>query len=173
VTASTRQASEPTGALRTGILALAGLGAVGGLIELATLRHWGSALRMIPWVVLIVLLATVVIVAWRPTRVTLATARGLGVVALLATGFGIYEHIRENYSTAPLDQKYGDVWESMSFASRIWHAMNGSVGPSPLLAPALLAQVGLCLILATIGHPVLTARLADRADRADRLLSSP
>ena len=36
-----------------------------------------------------------------------------------------------------------------------WAAASGQVGPAPLLAPAVLAQIGLCVLLACWAHPAV------------------
>ncbi len=140
--------------LRRGVLALALIGATSGLVELGTLRHWNGT-QLIPWIVFIVMIAMTGWIALRPSRPIIRIARPVSVLAVVSSAFGIYQHISENYSTAPLDRSFGPKWESMSMAARVWHAASGSVGPSPLLAPGLLAQVGICVLLATMNHPVL------------------
>lgn len=143
-------------ALRRGVLGLAALGVIGAVIELATLRHWDSAVQLIPWVALAVLGVLVVALAVRPSALVIRGARSGGAVALVASLFGMWEHVSSNMEAGVLDRVWGASWDNLSWFSRVWHSMNGDVGPSPLLAPGVIAQIGLCLVLATIG-----ARAAD------------
>lgn len=146
---------DPHRRLRRYAVALSAVGAVGGLVELATLRHWDNSVQLVPWIALVVLLAADVLVWVKPTGAVLRLSRGLGVLSVVAATFGMVMHVKENYDTAPLDAVFGPQWETFSTISRVWHALNGDVGPSPLLAPGLLAQVGLCLALSTVQHPAL------------------
>ena len=141
--------------LRLGLLALGAAGILGTAIELATIEHWGSLLQMIPWVVLGVMTAAILAVALRPTRAVVRTAQMLGLAALGSGVFGIVQHIEENLTAGPLDATFGARWDSMSTMSQWWTAASGQVGPAPILAPAVLGQIGLCVLLACWAHPVV------------------
>jgi hypothetical protein len=105
----------------------------GTAIELAVDRHWGGIVRLIPWVALAALVVGLVVVdRWH------RVACGVAFAVALSGLFGIWEHVHENYETAPLDFRYSTRWASMSEVSRWWAAINGSVGPAPLLAPGIL-----------------------------------
>ena len=56
------------------------------------------------------------------------------------------------FRSGPLDFRYTDRWPAMSEWSRWWAAASGAVGPSPALAPAILALAGACLAFATLGR---------------------
>ncbi len=43
----------------------------------------------------------------------------------------------------------------MGVGSRLWAAVNGSVGPSPTFAPMALAQAELLVLIASLRHPAL------------------
>jgi hypothetical protein len=154
-------------AMRTGLLVIAALGVGGTAVELATIRHWGSAAQLIPWVCLLVLGAAIASVAFRPSAGRVRAARWVAVVALLAGLFGVFEHVKENLHAGPLDAHYAATWSSMTTVAKWWAAAYGGVGPSPTLAPAILAQISLCLLLATLGHPAL------RAGRDDAGVEAP
>ncbi|MCZ7527608.1 MAG: hypothetical protein M5U14_15245 [Acidimicrobiia bacterium] len=141
--------------LRRALVLLAALGLVGTAVELALLRHWGSATRVIPWVALAALAAGVVLLAVRPQRGTVLAVRALAVAGVLSALVGVYEHVAANHGAGPLDLRYADAWATMSALSRWWAALTNSVGPSPVVAPAVLAQVALCLLFATVHHPAL------------------
>lgn len=146
--------------LRRGLLGLAGAGVIGTALELASIHHWETAAQLIPWVALGCITAALVGMLTKPNRSTVLTARWTGLL-LAATGlYGVVDHIATNVSAGPLDAQYGARWDSMSTIGHWWAATNGGVGPAPTLAPAVLAQIGLCLALATLGHPSLRRRTA-------------
>jgi hypothetical protein len=146
---------DVTGRLRLGLLALAALGIVGTAAELAALRHWDGPVQLVPWLAL-ALLGTGVVLVWRrPSPGTIRAARAAGALAAAGAMYGLYEHVAENYHAGALDAVYGPKWASMRLVSRLWAAATGGVGPAPILAPAVLVQIGLCLFLASIGHPAL------------------
>lgn len=132
--------------LRTGLLVLAGLAVGGTAIELAMLRHWNGVVQMIPWFALAVVTAAIMCAARR--RVGLA--RFLALAVFVAAAVGIYEHTLANYRAGPLDFRYATKWATMSSKSRWWAAFTESVGPSPTLAPLVLAWSSLCVWFATL-----------------------
>ncbi|MGH9023210.1 MAG: hypothetical protein ACRDV9_08940 [Acidimicrobiia bacterium] len=152
-----REASA-AGWLRAGLLALAAIGLAGTAAELAFLRHWDGLVQLIPWAAVAVLGAAMACLAVRPSAARVLAARALGAVAAAAGLYGVYEHIAENYHAGPLDAVYGPKWESLPTLSRLWAAGTGGVGPAPTLAPAVLAQIALCLFVATLAHPALRCR---------------
>lgn len=137
---------------RHALLALAGAAALGTAVELAMLRHWNGLEQLVPWATLALVAAGIVVVATRRGRIAVLSGRTIGVTTGLASLFGVYEHIASNYQAGPLDFRYTDRWPDMSEWSRWWAAASGAVGPSPALAPAVLALAGTCLALATLGH---------------------
>lgn len=141
--------------LRRGLLGLAIAGSLGIFLELAVARHWNGWTQRLPWVVSAIILAATLAVALAPGRATIRAARVLAGLACAAGLFGVWQHVEANYDAAPLDQVYGPKWDAMSEASRWWNALIESVGPSPSFAPGILALVAACLLLATVGHPVL------------------
>lgn len=156
----TRHGEEPPigRVLRAGLLALAGVGVAGTAVELATIRHWDSAEQLIPWAVLAVLALAIGLVAVRPTGVRVRAGRLLGLATGLGGAYGVWEHIEANLHAGPLDATYGPRWDAMSPIAQWWAAATGGVGPSPTLAPAILTQIGLTLLLATVAHPALARR---------------
>ncbi len=148
---------DPGGSLRRGFLLMAGLGILGSAIELATIHHWDSTEQLIPWFMLGVALAMLIAAIARPTTTVVRGVRILSVAGLAATVFGIWEHIDSNIEAGPLDRVWGAKWDGLSSLSQFWHAANGDVGPSPLLAPASLGVIFLSLMFATIGLAPATA----------------
>ena len=143
------------GVLRRCFIALGALGVVATAVELAMLRHWETAVQLIPWVALAVISAALVVLAARPTRGTVRLVRGLAVLVLLTAGLGVVEHVIANYNAGPLDFRYSARWATMSARSRWWAAFTESVGPSPTLSPLVLAWSALCMVFATVDHPAL------------------
>ena len=151
--------------LRRCFLALAVTATAATAVELALIRHWTSATQLIPWYALGGLALGAVLLVVRPRPATLRAVRALAVVVVLTAALGVYEHVLANYHAAPLDFRYESKWAAMSAGSRWWAAMSESVGPSPTLAPAVLAQAAVCLLLATLGHPALASGTADSVQR--------
>lgn len=92
---------------------------------------------------------------------------------MLASCLGIYEHVKGNYEAGPLDRVYGEKWDSTSTVSRVWHAVNGSVGPAPLLASGALGLIGLLVFLSTMDHPVLDSPVLGSPVIDSPVLDSP
>ena len=132
--------------LRSGFLVLAGLAVAGTAVELAMLRHWDGLLQLIPWFTLGVVTVAIVLAA----RGRTGLARLLALAVFAAAAFGIWEHTLANYHAGPLDFRYATRWATMSAKSRWWAAFTETVGPSPTLAPLVLAWSSLCVWFATL-----------------------
>jgi hypothetical protein len=146
--------------LRRGVLGLVALGIVGTTVELLFLGHWGSPARTIVWPALAALAIGLFLLARRPSRTSIRAARAIAgsvaVVALVGVGF----HVNENLAAGPLDRHFATTWDSLPAIRQWWLAVTGGVGPAPTLAPGVLLQLGLALLLATVRHPVLAAATA-------------
>jgi hypothetical protein len=134
---------------RQAFVFLAVLATVGTTIELATERHWGQGVQLIPWGS-VALLVLGLVVLWRGRSVRLV--RGTAVVVALSGVVGVYEHVLENFHAGPLDYRYTDRWTTMTTLSKWWTAISKTAGPAPTLAPAVLVLAALCLAFATIGR---------------------
>jgi hypothetical protein len=160
--------------LRRSMLALAAAGIVATTVELATLRHWTTTTQLIPWMVLGVLAIGVLIVALGGSRQMIRVVRFIALVAALSGVYGLYIHVKANYDAAILDYHFTDRWPHMSLLSKLWAASTGQVGPSPVMAPAVLSQCAVCLALATFRHPRLVstrARISAMTDDSPALLN--
>jgi hypothetical protein len=151
-------APAAAGALRRGLIALAVLGVAGTAVELAMERHWKSTVQLIPWFTLAVIAVGVVLLVVRPAAGRVRLVRVLMVVVFASATFGVFEHVSANYDAGPLDARYSKRWATMSTFDRWRAAATHAVGPSPPLAPAVVAQAALCLGLATLHHPALSGR---------------
>lgn len=141
--------------LRRGVLALA-FGAIAvTAAELASQRHWGRPVRLIPWGCLALLLVAVLAVAVAARRSTLLAARAAAALVVAGSAIGVWEHLEENLGAGPLDRRYAATWDAMSPIQHVWKAASGAVGPAPLLAPGILAGAAVLVLLATARHPAL------------------
>jgi hypothetical protein len=140
------------------------LGLLATAVELAMERHWKSNIQLVPWLsVAAGTVGVVLLLAW-PSHTGVRVAQVVAGVLFVTALIGVGVHIHENYNAGPLDYRYAERWEAMTFVSRLWTAATKSVGPAPVLAPLVLAQVGVSLALATIGLP--KARANPRSEAA-------
>ncbi|MGN9843883.1 hypothetical protein ACTMTI_37730 [Nonomuraea sp. H19] len=138
------QASPIT--LRTGLLGLVAIGIGGAAFELAAERHWGGPAQLVPWAALAFLGIALAILALGDSPRAVAAVRWLALVVLLTAAFGVYMHVSVNYSAGAFDPN----WDTLSMLSQWWSALTKSVGQAPPLAPGMLAQSALLLLLATL-----------------------
>ena len=71
-----------------------------------------------------------------------------------STNWGSEEDIAAalvNYESGALDQRYSESWETLPAAQQWWLAVTKTVGPAPTLAPGVLGQSALLLVLASAG----------------------
>lgn len=161
---SRSEGERPTAVLlRRAILVLTGVALAGTTAELVITRHWESPVQVLPFVVIgLAAVALGLVAAARHARLV-HLARVLGIVVLVAAAFGVWEHIEGNEHAGALDQRTAATWEATPPVRRFWLAASGGVGPSPPLAPGVLAQAALMLLAATLHHPAL-----DRPEPAER-----
>jgi hypothetical protein len=79
---------------------------------------------------------------------------------MLIAAVGIGLHLVENLAAGPLDRAFASVWDTLTPVEQVWTAATGGVGPAPVLAPGVLAEISLALLLATVRHPTLEAARA-------------
>jgi hypothetical protein len=156
--------------VRRGLYTLTVIGILAAAFELATERHWNGLEQLIPWLALAVLaLATVLAIASRGRAVM--AARVLALLVLGASVYGIVDHILVNFNAGALDQRYAETWDTLPLQQRWWYATTKTVGPAPTLAPGVLGQSALLLLLATVGDRRRLDRpgqhISDRAAIAD------
>jgi len=133
--------------VRTLLLAVASVGAIGTLTELLLLAHYQDAFQMIPAVLLVVLL---LIIAWhasRPSATTVRLLQGTMMLLVVAGTAGVAFH----FTGAAEFQLEIDpsLTRSALFAKVI------RVHAPPLLAPASLVQLALVGLIHTYQHPRL------------------
>ena len=142
---------DPVWRLRHLFLGVAAATVLGTAVELASLRHWNGWEQLVPWATLGVLAVAIAAQWLRPTPTVTLASRIVGGTCAIAGLYGAWEHVQSNQEAGPLDFRYADRWATMSAASRWWTAASGGVGPSPALAPLILALGGACLAFATVG----------------------
>ncbi|HLU56108.1 MAG TPA: hypothetical protein VKZ81_11655 [Pseudonocardia sp.] len=143
------QRTSPVLLVRRGLVALTGIGILATAFELAAERHWGHVEQLVPWLALVLLAIAVGLTLLPDGRGTTA-ARVLAVVVLGASAYGVIEHVLVNAGAGRFDPRLGDVWASLPLLERGWYALTKTVGSAPTLAPGVLAQTALLLLLATV-----------------------
>jgi hypothetical protein len=137
--------------VRQGLVALTMIGILAAAFELATGRHWNGIEQLIPWMALAVL-AVAVGLLLVPAGRGVPAARVLAVLVLGASAYGVLDHILVNYESGALDQRYSQSWDTLPAVQQWWLAVTKTVGPAPTLAPGVLGQSALLLILASVGR---------------------
>lgn len=127
---------------------LAAATAVGGIVEMAMLRHWDEGTQLIPWFVLVPVAIVAILVAGDRGSTRLAQVTGAAGVA--TGGIGVLLHLSENLDAGEDLAQYARTWESMPIVERLWLVLNGSVGDAPLLAPGMVTLAGVLLLLAVL-----------------------
>ncbi len=146
---------DDTRSLRWALLAIAAFSTAGIAAELAFERHWETFVQRIPWMCIAALCIALTALVVRPRRLSIGISRLLAISVIGASAYGVYEHVRANHDTAPLDFRYTETWSSLSATTRWWKAFSGDAGPAPTLAAGVMAQSALCILAATIRHPAL------------------
>lgn len=148
--------------VRRALLLLTAIGAGATAFELATERHWNGLVQLIPWFALAVLVLALGLAVRAGRRATVA-ARVLAVLVLAVSLYGVAEHVVVNHGSGPLDQAFSDAWDTLPMTTRWWYAVTKTVGPAPVLAPGVLGQQALLLLLATFVRPGATSGSRRRA----------
>ena len=138
--------------VRRGLVALTVIGILATAFELATEQHWNGFEQLIPWLALAVLAAATAMLSIPGSRGTTA-ARVLALVVLGSSIYGVIDHVLVNFDAGVLDQRYADTWDSLPLLERGWYAVTKTVGPAPTLAPGIVGQSALLLLLATLCSP--------------------
>ncbi|GAA3655065.1 hypothetical protein GCM10022224_017700 [Nonomuraea antimicrobica] len=142
-----RRRPAGTAVLRLGLLALVAIGIVGAALELAFERHWQSPVQLVPWAALALLVVALVLLGLRDSGRALTVARVLAVVVLLASAYGVFMHMAVNHGVGGAMEP---GWDSLSPLTQWWYALTKTVGAAPPLAPGMLAQSALLLLLAGV-----------------------
>ena len=134
--------------VRCGLVALTAVGILATAFELATERHWNGIEQLVPWIALVVLAVALALLLIPDSR-GVPAARMLAVLVLGAATYGVVDHVVVNYESGALDQRYSESWETLPVVQQWWLAVTKTVGPAPTLAPGVLGQSALLLVLAS------------------------
>lgn len=135
--------------LRLFLLVLAGLTCIGTVIELWLTEHLEGTVQLIPFALSGIGLCAILVVLIRPQRGSLLFLRGIMLLMILGSLFGIYEHLEHNLEFE-LEIRPNAV------ASDVF--MEALSGANPLLAPGILGMAGTLAIAATYYHPAFGER---------------
>ncbi|WP_336204175.1 hypothetical protein [Nonomuraea sp. LPB2021202275-12-8] len=133
--------------MRRALAALTAVGILGAAFELFAERHWRSPQQLIPWVALALLAVAVLLLLLRDSPGLITAVRVIAVVVLLASAFGVYAHVSANVAMGSPDPGIAGYWQ----------ALTKTVGSAPPLAPGMLGQSALLLLLATLAGPASAA----------------
>jgi hypothetical protein len=125
--------------------ALAGLtliAVLGAGFELAAERHWRNGAQLVPWLALTLLILGVVLLLIDRAY---GTVRVLAAVVMVASAFGVLAHVSANMTVG----SFSGALDGVPAIGQWWQAFTKSVGEAPPLAPGMLAQAALLLLLAT------------------------
>lgn len=128
--------------VRRALIALTLVGVLGAGFELAAERHWRTGVQLVPWVALALLAVGALLLALNKLP---GAVRAISGVVLLASAFGVFAHVSANMMVG----SFSGAFEGMSAIGQWWQAFTKSVGEAPPLAPGMLAQAALLLLLAT------------------------
>jgi hypothetical protein len=137
--------------VRHGLVALTAIGILAAAFELASERHWNGVEQLIPWIALAALAAAVGLLVVPGGR-GVPAARVLAVLVLGASVYGVLDHVLVNFESGALDQSYAESWDTLPALQQWWLAVTKTVGPAPTLAPGVLGQSALLLLLASVGR---------------------
>jgi hypothetical protein len=136
--------------LRRILLALASLGVIGTTVELLLIGHYQEPAQWPPLILLTLTAVGIIFITTKPTPRILQLFRGLMVIVALSSLAGVYFHLHGNMEFT------AETKPDLTGLALFWKAIQGGV---PLLAPGVMAQVGLLGLAATFRHPVLKKNL--------------
>jgi peptidoglycan/LPS O-acetylase OafA/YrhL len=132
--------------LRRVLLALAALGVIGTTIELILIGHYQEPVQWPPLIFLALTAVGIIVMTTKPTPRTLQLFRWLMVIVALSSLAGVYFHLHSNMEFTV------ETKPDLTGLALFWKAIQGGI---PLLAPGVMAQVGLLGLAATFRHPAL------------------
>jgi hypothetical protein len=132
--------------LRRILLALAAFGVVGTGVELFLTGHYEELAQWPPLVLLGLTALGIIAVIIKPMPHLLQLFRALMVIVTLSSLAGVYFHLQGNLEFR------AETNPDLEGFALFWRAIHGG---NPLLAPGVMAQVGLLGLASTFRHPVL------------------
>ncbi|MGN9780335.1 hypothetical protein ACTMTF_02830 [Nonomuraea sp. ZG12] len=153
--------------MRRALAALTAIGIFGAAFELFAERHWRSPQQLVPWVAVTLLAVAVLLLLLKESPGVTRTIRVIAGLVLLASAFGVYAHVAANFTMGSFDQSLDETWAGLSVVTQYWYALTKSVGSAPPLAPGMLAQAALLVLLATFAGTGAAAASRHRRVLAD------
>lgn len=135
--------------LRLFLLGLAAFLCLGTIVELVLQEHYKEPLQFVPLLFCAVAFVLILPVILRPTRATITALRVGMALGVLASLVGVYEHLEQNLGFVL------DIKPNTPMADAVLQALHGA---APMLAPGLLAIIGVIAIVGTYAHPALEKR---------------
>ena len=132
--------------LRLFLLALAAFLCLGTVVELIFQEHYKEPMQFVPLVFSVIGVIVIAAVIFKPSRATITTLRVVMGFGVLASLIGVYEHIEQNMGFVL------DIKPNTPMADAFLESLRGA---APLLAPGLLAIIGVIAIMGTYEHPAL------------------
>ena len=141
--------------LRTMLLAVFLLGALGTAIELVLLEHYSELAQLVPLGA--ILAGLVVLAMWflSQARAVLRVFQVSMLVFVVAGLVGIWLHYESNLEFELEMDPSAEGWPL------IWASLSGAM---PALAPGTMVQLGLVGLLYTYGHPGLAAPASQESE---------
>jgi ABC-type uncharacterized transport system permease subunit len=135
--------------LRRFLLLLSGSICLGTVVELLLAGHWGDLVQWIPFGLSALGLAAISAVWRHPQRKTILALRGVMVLVMLGSIYGVWEHLEGNLGFVREIKPNATTWQWL---------LGGLTGGNPLLAPGILALAALIALAASYYHPALGQR---------------
>lgn len=122
---------------------------IGTIVELIFQEHYKEKTQLIPFVLCGLGMLSAAAVLFRPQRLTIQIVRGVMVLIIAGSLFGIWEHFETNYDNE------SEMRPNATITDLVLPTLRGA---APMLAPGMLAIAGVLGLAATIYHPVLGNR---------------
>ncbi len=132
--------------LRRTVLAIIALSVVGTVTELLLMGHYKEITQWPPLILLALTAINIVVMIVKPSPRSVQLFRWLMVLVAVSSLAGIFFHLKGNIEFK-LETK-----PDLAGLTLLWKALRGGV---PVLAPGMMAQLGLLGLLYTFRHPNL------------------
>lgn len=141
--------------VRAALVGLTGVVVLATAVELAVEGLGTDPVALVPWAALGVLVLGVAAVLV-PTRGGLAVSRVLAALVLAASVYGVLDHVVTRHESGDHGPASVSRWVDLPPSEEWWTTVTRTVGPSPTLAPGVVALAAALLLLAGVGRPVRT-----------------
>jgi hypothetical protein len=130
--------------LRRIVLAIIAFGAVGTVVELLLIGHYKELTQWPPLILLGLTAVGIILMVQKPNPTTLRYFRWLMVVVAASALAGIFFHLHGNVEFKQ------ETNPDLTGLALYWKALKGGI---PVLAPGMMAQMGLLGLAFTFKHP--------------------